>query len=323
MYKISIIVPVYNVEKYIIGCLTSISRQTYKGLIECIIVDDCGSDASIQLAEAFVREYSGNILFTILHHESNKGLSGARNTGLKAATGDYVFFLDSDDEISDDCIERLAEPLSTCSVDFVMGNIRVLGTDKDVPKLKLEEGIYGPNEIIARERLIGKWYQMAWNKLYNRHFLESCALLFYEGIIHEDELWSAEIALVANTMCVVNKETYYYNVRSESIMTSMKMKKRLDSFEQIIKEFASFIVENNLQNNMFPRLLIYNLFSRIMVQINKEYEKSFNLYYGRLTNILSEYKIAPCSFTFKDKVKNFHFTLSEKIGALYMKLLLK
>ena len=103
--KISIIIPIYNVEPYIEDCLQSVMRQTYRGMMECILVDDCGTDNSMKVAEQLIKIYNGPIDFKVLHHEHNRGLSAARNTGIDAACGDYVYFLDSDDWISDDCFE--------------------------------------------------------------------------------------------------------------------------------------------------------------------------------------------------------------------------
>lgn len=90
--KISIIVPVYNVEQYIKECFDSIAAQTYNGEIECIFVDDCGQDKSVDILEKMIVGYQGGISFSIIHHEHNKGLSGARNTGIRHATGDYLYF---------------------------------------------------------------------------------------------------------------------------------------------------------------------------------------------------------------------------------------
>lgn len=86
---VSIIVPVYNVAPYIKDCLQSVMRQTYKGSMECLIVDDCGTDESIAIVERMLAEYDGPIYFQILHHDHNRGLSAARNTGTMQATGDY------------------------------------------------------------------------------------------------------------------------------------------------------------------------------------------------------------------------------------------
>ena len=122
---VSIIIPVYNVAPYIEDCLKSVMMQTYKGEMECIIVDDCGTDDSIAIAEQMIAAYQGAIQFRMLHHERNKGLSAARNTGTIAATGDYIYYLDSDDEITEDCIEKLmAVAMHDPGIEMVQGNGR-------------------------------------------------------------------------------------------------------------------------------------------------------------------------------------------------------
>lgn len=120
---VSIIIPVYNVAPYIEACLKSVMRQTYGGQMECIIVDDCGTDDSIAIAERMTAAYQGPIQFRMLHHDRNRGLSAARNMGTNAATGDYIYYLDSDDEITTDCIERLMKPImADGSIEVVQGN---------------------------------------------------------------------------------------------------------------------------------------------------------------------------------------------------------
>ena len=89
--RLSIIIPVYNVEPYIEDCLRSVMRQTYQGAMECLIVDDCGTDDSMAIAERTIATYEGPIVFQVLHHERNRGLSAARNTGTLAAKGDYLY----------------------------------------------------------------------------------------------------------------------------------------------------------------------------------------------------------------------------------------
>ena len=91
--KVSIIIPVYNVENYLVRCLDSVTAQTCQD-IECILVDDCGNDHSVQIAEDYIQTYQGPIVFKFLHHTKNRGLAAARNTGIDAATGDYLFFPD-------------------------------------------------------------------------------------------------------------------------------------------------------------------------------------------------------------------------------------
>ena len=105
--RISIIIPVYNVEQYVDECLQSVANQTMTEGIECIIVDDCGQDNSATIAKHFVDSYQGDIRFTFIQREKNGGLSAARNTGIEAATGEYVYFLDSDDYLVPSAIETL------------------------------------------------------------------------------------------------------------------------------------------------------------------------------------------------------------------------
>ena len=102
---ISVIIPVYNVEKYIIRCLESVKQQSYKDY-EVILVDDCGQDNSIGLAKDYLeKNFPANS--HIITHDCNKGLSAARNTGILAATGEFIYFLDSDDAITNDCLSLL------------------------------------------------------------------------------------------------------------------------------------------------------------------------------------------------------------------------
>ena len=120
--KISIIVPVYKVEKYILRCYTSIAKQTYTN-IECIFIDDGSPDNSITILNDLVKQYSGDISFCIIRHEKNKGLSVARNTGINNAKGEYIFFLDSDDEITEHCIRSFVAVINKYqNVDVVQGN---------------------------------------------------------------------------------------------------------------------------------------------------------------------------------------------------------
>lgn len=324
MYKISIIVPVYNVEKYIIDCLTSISRQTYKGLIECIIVDDCGSDASIPLAETFIMEHSGSILFTILHHESNKGLSGARNTGLNAATGDYVFFLDSDDTITPNCISLLTEPLLCKDYDMIIGNISIVGKDNNFTKLKLATGEITTTKQIIRTKTSSQWYQMAWNKLYNVNFIRENGLLFKEGIIHEDELWSNEVASVANTMYVVNQKTYNYLIREASIMTSIKIKTKIDSILEIISSFSEFLREKDLYKSESHIELYYFMVDVFLAAIEREAEEYFPAFYLCVRAEMKKIKISiPMFDNIKTTIKRVHYLFSPKNGYRIYKILYK
>jgi glycosyltransferase involved in cell wall biosynthesis len=128
--KVSIIVPVYNVEKYINRCFNSIICQSYTN-IECIFIDDCSPDNSYQILRQRINEYQGNIYFNVIRHSKNKGLSGARNTGTLASTGDYIYYLDSDDEITNNCIEILVNLANKYpGVEIIQGNTKTIPQPK-------------------------------------------------------------------------------------------------------------------------------------------------------------------------------------------------
>lgn len=242
--KVSIVVPVYNVERYIGRCFDSVVSQTYPNL-ECIFVDDCGTDASMDLLRERVANYRGRIAFKILRHERNSGLSAARNTGTDAASGDYVYFLDSDDVITADCIALLAEPLRERRVDFVLGNYVSGGERACFLPVRLPSGFFDGNEKIRSSYFRGDWFMMAWNKLVSRDFLNREKLRFCAGLLHEDNLWSFQLACLARSMCVVRAPTYVYMIRESSITTT-KTRKKLDSLIRIAELMESFSRERGL-----------------------------------------------------------------------------
>ena len=260
--KISIVIPVYNVEPYIEDCLKSVAAQTYNGDIECIIVNDCTPDNSCSIIEGFIGDYSGNIQFKLLHHEKNRGLSAVRNTGIDAATGEYIYFLDSDDEITPDCIGHLVEPLKKKKYDFVIGNYKTVGSDTEFPPLLLYEGEITTNEEIRSAYFAGKWYMMAWNKLCNLNFIKQNKLYFKEGLINEDNLWSFQLACTAQSMYAIKKETYKYKVRETSIMGNINSKKTALAFATITQEAYAWSKKRDLlfEEGIIAQILYYRHF---------------------------------------------------------------
>lgn len=233
---ISIIVPTYNVEPYIVDCLRSVAAQTYAGEMECIVVDDCGTDNSMALVDNYIRNYKGKVRFNVLRRKANGGLSAARNTGLAAARGEYVMFLDSDDELTPGAIAALAEPArKNPEIDLVVGHyipVAVNGVAsplKMIPgtQLTLDSGAFLKGDEIIESYLRGEWFAMTIGKLYRKNFLDIERLRFKDGLIHEDELWSFQVGMRAKTMAVIEETTYLYKLRPGSITTATKNYMRL------------------------------------------------------------------------------------------------
>ena len=220
--KVSIIIPTYNVEAYIIDCLESITLQTFRGTLECIIVDDCGTDDSIALAESFIQHYQGNINFRILHREKNGGLSAARNTGLNEAKGEFVYFLDSDDYITPDCIESLVEVAKYFpKVEIVQGGIvNTKGTIiYDSTRFKTPQLLEDRKDIYSK-LVFGELPVSSWNKLIRRDFLKENSIDFYEGVIHEDVDFLYKLAAHVTSFALCPVITYCYRIQREGSILS-------------------------------------------------------------------------------------------------------
>ncbi|GHS99685.1 hypothetical protein FACS189421_10580 [Bacteroidia bacterium] len=243
--KVSIVIPVYNVSQFVGRCLYSALNQNYLD-IEYILVDDATPDNSLEIVTEILNNHSRKEAVKIIHHPENKGLAGARNTGIQHSTGDYLFFLDSDDEIIPGCIETLVALTHKQAVDFVIGEIQVIGNKrKAYPPLLLKEGIYQGNDSVLESFLKRKWYEMAWNKLVKRSIFSEKNNWFEEGIVHEDTLWSFQLALTAQSMAVTLVPTYLYHIQGNSI-TQKKSKKNIENFYFVLEKMMQLAVERNL-----------------------------------------------------------------------------
>jgi glycosyltransferase involved in cell wall biosynthesis len=257
---VSIIIPVYKVEQYIGRCVESVLNQTYRQL-EVILVDDCTPDQSIQIAKDLIEdsEKSGDLVFKYLTHEHNRGLSAARNTGLDAASGSYVYFLDSDDEITPECIETLVDATSEDSVDVVCGALELFGAVESFSiELSFYDALYMGNAHVINAFVKDRIPIAAWNKLIRRDVLISEKLYFKEGLIYEDNLWTFELAHSVDSIKTITKKTYHYRIRSSSIMTSTHYIQKYDYMLIVFAEREKFIKERAKNNRVTRNYLIKN-----------------------------------------------------------------
>ena len=285
--KISIVVPIYNVEEYIAECMQSVMRQTYKGPIECILVDGTGTDNSMSIAHEMVSEYDGSVEFRFVSDEYNKGLSGSRNTGIDAVTGDYIYFLDSDDYISDDCIETLVAPLQRKEYDMVVGNLKEFGGKRLAYYNQQEREILGRDDILC-EVCSQTLYIMAWNKLISMNVIKNENLRFIENILHEDVPWAFELGINMNSIYVVDHETYFYRIRTDSLAAVSFQKKRSEreysSYVQGLLKILGCANAQGVSGEIFDSFVKF-FFSRTIqigfensIDISKDYEQMRALY---------------------------------------------
>ena len=223
---ISVVIPVYKVEQYLAKCLDSVINQTYKNL-EIICVNDCSPDNSAQILQEYAAKDNR---INIINHEKNSGLSAARNTGLKIATGEYIYFIDSDDWIDDDYVEKMVNIAVKEKSDIIL-NTNILneyedGTNKEFVWESYTKKIpYG--ELITREHAVNDTHCMTWCHFYKLDFLIQNKLLFPVGYIHEDNYFNYITKINSDKIFAFHGASYHYLQRTNSIMGANSKKHNL------------------------------------------------------------------------------------------------
>lgn len=227
-HTVSIIIPVYKVEEYVERCLQSLFEQTYThSELECILVDDCSPDGSMDVVRRVIDTYQGGMSFVILRHDENKGLSEARNTGIRHATGKYLFFVDSDDYITPDCIKLHMEEVDKHpNVEVVSANFfhDKFGGGLTVQINKIPNYIDN-HSLIFRLYLRDILPMTAWNVLIREDIIRKNDLWFGNRLVQEDLLWSFHLYRCTSQMAFCPEVTYRYCDNKDSIMNVMKCNK--------------------------------------------------------------------------------------------------
>ena len=245
--KISIVIPVFKVADFIGKCIESVANQDYEHL-EVILVDDASPDNSIDIAVDIINASCRSEIFKIVRHESNRGLSAARNSGIERASGDFLYFLDSDDTLPErNTISSLADCIA--DADIVIGNYRGILLDRGetyVSKYNIKCMLEG--ESLIRAFVKGDVPITAWNKLISRKYFDD-VMRFKEGILNEDELFSYQLLFMNPRVAMTGTVTYNYNIRSGSIMTTFNINRLLSPiivYEETIKAYKNIGGGNTL-----------------------------------------------------------------------------
>ena len=231
MKKISIIIPVYNVEKYIDGCLKSLVNQTLED-IEIIVVNDGSPDDSQKIIDKYQKKYPNKVKSYI---KENGGQGSARNFGLTKATGKYIMYVDSDDTIDLNMCEELYNEINNKNCDVVICGNKVVAEDGKILK---EESAYPfankDNNLI--NLLFGK--MAVWNKIYKKDLIVNNKILFRSKVWYEDLDFSVKTLLMAKNVSFIDKPFYNYLLREGSTMNNSNINRNLeilDAFDEVIK----------------------------------------------------------------------------------------
>lgn len=236
---ISIIIPVYNVEKYLAECFETVANQTYRN-IEIILVDDGSTDNSGVIADRLAE--SDPRAFVV--HKTNRGLSDARNVGMRLAKGEYITFIDSDDYVDKKFIEKLFELAKKTDADIVQCE-----NTRDVDRIgRGSKNVVSMSGLDAFIELM-KFRTVsppAWGKLYKLSLFRNNNLEFPFGRLHEDTAILYKLIYFARTFACLDAALYYYRINDSSIMTSTYTKNHYESVVKYHDELDEFIDTNQI-----------------------------------------------------------------------------
>lgn len=247
MPKISIIIPIYNVEEYLFKSLNSVLNQTFKDF-EVIMVNDGSTDSSVEIAQTFVEKDSR---FQLVNQE-NKGLSGARNTGLKSVNGDFVFYLDSDDYLTPNALELLFNASQKYEADAVQGNFYYDYSDYLLLNKQQDENeiVYSRDEAmmaLLEHKIV---LNFAWGKLIKKDL--ALQFQFPEGKYFEDTFWMAQLIHCCTKYIALNKPILYYLQRNSGISGGFSIR-NLDQLELEVKRLE--FIKSNYSEKHYQKAL--------------------------------------------------------------------
>ncbi len=249
MPKISVIVPVYNVEMYLQKCLDSLVAQTWKDT-EIILIDDGSTDGSSTIVKTMQERYPDNIQYV---RTENHGQSHARNVGMEMATGEYIAFVDSDDYVEPTMLEQMVNPLKDFPYEVVCCSTWLEYPDKTVEVKPGVDKTYTSMTVEDRKQVLQSMYPVVWNKLYKAEWLRKLPS-FKEGVWYEDVLFLYEMLPHLSSIAVVDIPFYHYVQRPQSV-TYTYSEKLYDIFT-VLDALLAYYKEHDLYT-MYQDVLEY------------------------------------------------------------------
>lgn len=315
-YKVSVIVPVYNVQEYLEKCLLSIINQDFESF-EIIIINDGSTDNSSEiLAKHIFRKENVKIF-----HQENSGLSSARNLGLKNAKGEYIYFVDSDDYIAPKALKILYEAAIKNNLEIINYNAIYFG-DNYSGKIREDERIIksGFNNLgivdgfsFYRHGLKKKFYNPGVQYyFYKSEFLKEIGLGFEDRILYEDELFTPQVLYYARRVMWLNECLYYYRHRNNSIIRSELSINHLRSAFIVANNLYNFFSERDQLDDIIKKELFYKYLKIFKILYkNKSIRNSFR---DQLEIDLVIYRMRLLGLTLKE---NFYTSLINVSPSIY------
>ena len=284
--KVSVIVPVYNTEKYLRRCLDSLVNQTIED-IEIIVINDCSPDNSKEILKEYEKKYKDKI--KVFHNKTNKGIGYNRNYGIKKATGEYIGFVDSDDWVNETMYDKLYKKAKTDKLDLVLCNFhKMLEKENDLEEIASSEISYFKNTNLKQTPNLLLDVELApWNKLYKKELIKE--ITFPENLKYEDTIFVLKAMARSKKIGMVDEKLNYYLVRSKSETTVMNKKvyNILKVSKMMIDELKSHDYYNDVKDYA-EAMTIRNLFRYTLQQRYQKDKKLANGFIDDAFKFLNE-----------------------------------
>lgn len=274
---ISVIIPIYNMERYMDRCMDSVLKQSYRNL-EIILVDDGSTDSSSRKCD----EWAAKDARIRVIHQKNAGLVQARNTGVSNAAADYLVFVDSDDYIKENAIQLLYERLTTDGSDMAIGKrIHVFadGTEREEERCWMQDAVLTPEELFAQDQL--KEGQRGaveiWGKIYRREVFDGVEC---PDVRCGEDLWVyPELVLRCKRISIVDAPIYYYVCREDSLSHKQSTQSRLDELKANLR-YSRFLFDKGFVQGAQKFLLLALDMTRMIEGAEREAREIWAAYYS-------------------------------------------
>lgn len=329
--KISIIIPLHNAEQYIETTLKSITQQKISN-IEVLIINDCSTDKSIDIIENFISNYSGNIQFLLLHNTQNIGPGQSRNIGIKQATGEYIYFMDADDMLPSNALEKMETIIQQLPVEAVITNHGFIAPDdlnpqniQSSPKHPLiPTGEYKGNKLILSQKtfLPGT----PWAKLISRKFLLKNNLFFSKAYRGEDSNWWKICLFCFNDIYILNEPLYFYRKGHYSLMKENNQEVYLYEQETLNLIHSYTFIKQRFMANYYHTNIYYDFEKERTHLVKKLFALSTSSKYEYFLNIYNLHFNKWIEFLYgcpkiKDKINNLYLLFPPKMGFTIAKII--
>lgn len=310
MKKLSIIVPVFNVENYLRRCIDSLISLDNDN-VEIIIVDDGSTDTS----GAICNEYSNRANIRVIHKE-NGGLSDARNEGLNCASGEYIWFVDSDDYVLN-VFDRILNVITNFKPDIIVMNYVMHNGDKTYNKMHTvlsEEQLYAGEEFLTMVLENKEYYVPVWTNIFSKKYLDCNGFRFRKGIYHEDEQLTPYLFLAAKKICYLDECAYRYIIRENSIANSNKWEKNIKDAFTVFMENAIYF-KGNIASEKLMKLLLNDIVEKMIYYLSR-----YNVPDKQAEKYIDKQFLLECASGPKNKLRVIMFLYSRRLYDLIFRI---